>query len=203
MRCPFCQNASLVVNPTEQTPIPESEVFDLLKKRKNILEGVCISGGEPTLYPDLPEFAYKIKALGYKVKLDTNGYHPEMMKDLINQKLIDYIAMDIKNSKEKYPLTSGIPYMDMNKIEESVAYLLSSPVEYEFRTTIVKELHNEDDILAIGQWIKGAKAYYLQSFKDSGDILSPGYHSHSKESLTHFSSLLTPYIKQVALRGID
>ena len=203
MRCPFCQNASLVVNPSEQTPISEIEIFDLLNKRKNILEGVCISGGEPTLNPDLPDFICKIKSLGYKVKLDTNGYNPAMMKELASHKLVDYIAMDIKNSKEKYSLTSGIHHIDMNKIEESVAYLLSTPIDYEFRTTIVKELHNEEDIQAIGQWINGAKSYYLQSYKDSGDIISPGYHSHSKETLTHFKSLLTPYIKQVAIRGID
>jgi len=203
MKCPFCQNASLVLNPTAQLPIPEEEVFALLEKRKNLLEGVCISGGEPTLYPDLPAFIKKIKHLGYKVKLDTNGLNPSMIKALVNDKLIDYIAIDIKNSKENYSQTCGIPYIDISKLEESVTYLLSSSLEYEFRTTVIKELHTENDMLAIGQWIQGAKAYYLQSYKDSGDIIRPGLHGHSKETLTQFTTLLAPYVEHVALRGVD
>jgi len=203
MRCPFCQNASLVLNPSAQPAIPEEEVFALLEKRKNLLEGVCISGGEPTLYPDLPAFIKKIKLLGYKVKLDTNGLNPSMIKTLVKDNLIDYIAMDIKNSKKNYSQTCGVPYIDISKLEESVAYLLSSSLEYEFRTTVIKELHIKDDILAIGQWIQGAKAYYLQTYKDSSDIISPGLHGHSKETLTQFTALLTTYVEHVALRGVD
>ncbi|MDD3172656.1 MAG: anaerobic ribonucleoside-triphosphate reductase activating protein [Herbinix sp.] len=203
MRCPFCQNASLVINPSAQPSIPVSDVLANLQKRTNILEGVCISGGEPTIYPDLPEFIKDIKALGFKVKLDTNGTNPALIKALVKESLLDYIAMDIKNSKDKYALTSGNPIINLDLIDESVAYLLTSPLDYEFRTTIVKELHTKEDILSIGEWIKGAKAYYLQSYQDSGDILAPGLSSHTKETLTHFAMLLAPFVGQVSLRGVD
>jgi pyruvate formate lyase activating enzyme len=126
-----------------------------------------------------------------------------MMKTLVKENLLDFIAMDIKNSKEKYELTSGNSKINMKLIEQSVSYLLTSPLDYEFRTTIVKELHTEDDILSIGEWLRGAKAYYLQSYKDSDDILAPGFHSHSKETMIHYKNLLLPLVKNVALRGID
>ncbi len=203
LRCPFCQNASLVLNPSLQSSIPSDEVLSALKKRRNVLEGVCISGGEPTLYPELPDFIKAVKCLGYKVKLDTNGTNPAMMKLLVNEKLVDYIAMDIKNSKEKYSTTCGLKSMDLKPIEESVSFLMTDRVNYEFRTTIVKELHTKEDILSIGEWIKGAKAYYLQSYLDSGDILSPGLSSHSKETLLNYIKLLTPYVMFTALRGVD
>jgi pyruvate formate lyase activating enzyme len=203
MRCPFCHNASLVTRPGSQPVIPAEEVLSYLSKRKNILEGVCITGGEPTLYDDLPDFIQKIKIHGLKIKLDTNGTNPDMMKSLVRDGLIDYVAMDIKNSREKYSLTAGASHLPMSKIDESVSFLLSSPLDYEFRTTIVKELHEEADLLSIGQWLKGAKAYYLQAYKDSGDIISPGLSSPSKETLQKFASILAPYIEQVTLRGID
>ncbi|MDF2942905.1 MAG: hypothetical protein K0S01_1763 [Herbinix sp.] len=203
MRCPFCHNASLVTRFATQPIIPVEEVLSTLTKRKNILEGVCITGGEPTLYPDLPEFIGKIKALGLKVKLDTNGTNPAMLKSLVANKLVDYIAMDIKNSKEKYDLSTGIHGFDLLQISESIDFILTAPITYEFRTTIVKEHHSEPDILSIGRWINGANAYYLQSYKDSGDILSPGLSSHSKDTLLNFVSLLTPYVTMVSLRGVD
>lgn len=203
MRCPFCQNAPLVTDPGSQPVIPEDELLSYLEKRKNILEGVCISGGEPTLYPDLPELIEKIKALGYKVKLDTNGTNPAMMKLLVRDHLIDYIAMDIKNSREKYRETSGTSENLLGPVEESVAYLKASPVEYEFRTTIVKELHTSAEILSIGKWLQGSKNYYLQSFRDSENVLSPGYHAPSKEAMEEFVHLLAPYIEHVQIRGTD
>ncbi|MGB4661058.1 MAG: anaerobic ribonucleoside-triphosphate reductase activating protein, partial [Mobilitalea sp.] len=172
MRCPFCHNASLVTDPSSQPIIPVKEVLDLLAKRKGILEGVCITGGEPTLYSDLPDLIRQIKSLGLAVKIDTNGTNPRMIKSLVDQHLIDYVAMDIKNSKENYELTSGIARIDLAVISESVSYLLADTVDYEFRTTVVKEYHTAKDILSIGNWIKGAKAYYLQSYQDSGDIIS-------------------------------
>jgi len=203
MRCPFCHNASLVTKLSTQPVIPTEEVLAILAKRKNILEGVCITGGEPTLYSDLPDLIKEIKALGLRVKLDTNGTNPSMLKSLTADKLIDYIAMDIKNSRENYSVTAGVQNLSLLPIEESVAFLLASSLDYEFRSTIVKEYHTMEDILSIGAWIKGAKAYYLQSYKDSDDVITPGLNSHSKETLSDFVRLLTPFINQVSIRGVD
>lgn len=203
MRCPFCHNASLVTKVSTQPVIPVEEVFATLAKRKGILEGVCITGGEPTLYPDLPELVKEIKALGFRVKLDTNGTKPSMIKALVQDKLIDYIAMDIKNSREKYRVTSGNDSLELNLIEESVEFLMSAPIPYEFRTTVVKEYHTREDMLSIGEWLKGAEAYYLQSYRDSEDVIAPGLNSHSKETLNEFVRILVPFIRQVSLRGVD
>ncbi|HHT98400.1 MAG TPA: anaerobic ribonucleoside-triphosphate reductase activating protein [Clostridiales bacterium] len=202
LRCPFCHNASLVTNVNSQPIIPTNEVLAVLKKRKDILEGVCITGGEPTIYSDLPEFINDIKKLGLKVKLDTNGSNPSMIKSLIHNNLIDYIAMDIKNSKDKYSLSVGVDNYLINNTSESINFILQGLIDYEFRTTIVKELHSEIDMIAIGEWIKGANAYYLQAFVDSGDLISNGLTAHSKEEMSHFSSLLKPYVKSVFLRGL-
>ena len=203
MRCPFCHNASLVLRPNTQPIIPEEEVLSYLAKRKNILEGVCITGGEPTLYPELPLFIKQIKELGFKVKLDTNGTNPAMLKELAENKLIDYVAMDIKNSKDKYKITAGNKNISLDEINESISLLLSDIVEYEFRTTIVKELHTKSDMEAIGSWIKGAKAYYLQSYRDSEDVISPGFTGPSKDILTQYKELLSDYVKLVDIRGVD
>lgn len=203
MRCPFCHNSSLVLHPEAIPTIPIEDVLSYLNKRKNILEGVCITGGEPTLFSDeLTQLIKSIKALGLKVKLDTNGSNPALLKNLVKYKLIDYVAMDIKNSRENYGLSIGIKNYNMNKVNESVEYLLTSPIEYEFRTTIVKELHTSRDILSIGKWINGADSYYLQSYKDSGDIISPHLHSPSKDTLETFAQLLKPFVNKVELRGI-
>jgi pyruvate formate lyase activating enzyme len=203
LRCPFCQNASLVTKLQTQVVHPTDEILDYLKKRRGTLEGVCITGGEPTIYEDLPDFIKKLKDLGYNVKLDTNGTNPAMLKALIEDKLIDYVAMDIKNSPDKYPVTTGIYNLQLKLVEESVSFLLSSVPAYEFRTTIVKEYHTEDDMLAIGKWIEGAHAYFLQGFQDTGDLILPGLHPHSKETMQLFLNLVKPYVKQVSLRGID
>ena len=203
MHCPFCHNASLVLRPNTQPIIPKEDVLSYLKKRKSILEGVCITGGEPTLYPDLPYFISQIKEIGHKVKLDTNGTNPDMIRELVDKSLIDYVAMDIKNSKEKYITTAGNKDVSMDKINESVSLLLSDMVDYEFRTTIVNELHTKSDILSIGGWIKDAKAYYLQAYADSGDVISTGFTSPSKETLMIYKELLSTYVKHVDVRGID
>lgn len=203
MRCPFCHNASLVTRAASQPIIPQEKILAVLSNRRAIIEGVCITGGEPTLHPDLPDFISKIKALGMHVKLDTNGTNPAMLKALVNDKLIDYVAMDIKNSPEKYEETAGAVNLCMDHILESVEFLLSSPVDYEFRTTIVKELHTIEDMISIGQWIKGAKAYYLQSYKDSEDIIMSGYHSHKKYTLVGFAEVLSTFINNVSIRGVD
>jgi len=203
MRCPFCQNSSLVLYPAYVPTIPAKDVLSYLAKRKKILEGVCITGGEPTIYPELVTLIREIKALGLKVKLDTNGSNPSVIKSLVELKLVDYVAMDIKNSRENYGLSIGLKNYNIDTISDSINYLLSAPVNYEFRTTIVKEHHSAEDLLSIGNWIKGAKSYYLQSYKDSGEILSPGLSNHTKDTLLSFVNLLKPYIQNVELRGVD
>lgn len=200
-RCPFCHNASLVTNIDEER-ISEEEFFNFLQKRQGIIDGVCVTGGEPTLQPDLKEFLKKIKSLGYSVKLDTNGYRPDALKDVVNSGLVDYVAMDIKNSQSKYALTCGLESMDMTKINDSVEFLMSGVVDYEFRTTIVKELHNEDDIQDIVSWIKGAKKYFLQGFTDSGDLICTGYSGYDKTELQKLLNIAKNHFETVELRGI-
>ncbi|MGB8451165.1 MAG: anaerobic ribonucleoside-triphosphate reductase activating protein [Anaerocolumna sp.] len=202
-RCPFCHNASLVLSPSGQPAIPEESVFRYLNKRIGIIEGICITGGEPTLYPGLTKFIHKIKEMGFLVKLDTNGNNPHIIKELIKCGYLDYIAMDIKNSKAKYGLSSGINNFDTTRIDESISYLLSDPIEYEFRTTVVKEHHTLGDMNDIGEWIKGAKAYYLQAYKDSGDTIATGLTSPSKADLYLYKDILSSYVSYVNIRGID
>lgn len=203
MRCPFCHNASLVLRPNSQPLISEEEILSYLAKRLTILEGVCITGGEPTIYPELPIFINKIKRMGFKVKLDTNGTNPAMIKELIDNKQIDYIAMDIKNSVDRYKFTAGNKDISLDNINESVSLLLSDIIDYEFRTTIVNELHTENNIKSIGNWIRGAKAYYLQAYRDSDDVISPGLTAPSKEVLTKYKELLSSYVEHVDIRGVD
>ena len=183
-RCPYCHNASLVTHIDDGGAISEDEVFDYLNKRGKLLDGVCITGGEPLLRPDLRDFIVKIKSLGLSVKLDTNGTSPKKLKELVLDGLVDYVAMDIKNSKEKYALTAGIGNLSLDAVEESVAFLLGGHVDYEFRTTVTAKLHTPQDIGAIAQWIKGAKRYYLQNFTDSGDLISGGHSAVPEDVLT-------------------
>lgn len=199
-RCPFCHNASLVTHIDSQN-ISEDEFFSFLNKRTGILEGVCISGGEPTLQPDIESFIKKIKNLGYDVKLDTNGYRPDILKNLCENGLIDYVAMDIKNSPKKYPLTTGLDSIDFSKIEESVAFLLNGNIDFEFRTTVIKELHEECDFAQIGKWLKGNEKYFLQSFIDSGDTIRTGLNPHNEEQMCTFLTILKEYIPNVQIRG--
>ena len=189
-RCPFCQNADLVLAPTSQPCISEEDFFSFLSKRKGMLEGVCITGGEPTLHKDLPDFIARIKEQGLLVKLDTNGYHPEILKKLMEENLIDYVAMDLKSSKEGYALSAGLQNFDLKAIEDSVALLMSGNLAYEFRTTVVKELHCMEDFASIAQWIKGCRAYYLQSYTESGAILQ---YALPEEARILKASQLNPY----------
>lgn len=202
-RCPFCQNSSLVLHPSDEPEISEEEVLSFLRKRTGILEGVCISGGEPTLSPDLEDFICQIHEMGYPVKLDTNGSHPKILKNLAEKNLIQMAAMDIKASPENYPSLTGLLHPDLEAIQESADFLLHGKLDYEFRTTVVKELHNEDDFQKIGTWLKGAKAYYLQAYKDSDEVLQPGFSSYSLEELEHFRNILQKNISLVEIRGID
>ncbi len=201
-RCPFCHNSSIIQGNHFESEISHSEVISFLKKRRGLLDGVCISGGEPLLQDDLEDFIREIKLLGYSVKLDTNGSFPKKLKHLIENKLVDYVAMDIKNSPDRYGETIGIKDYNLEPIKESVALLLSNVVQYEFRTTVVREFHTSEDILSIAHWIKGTKRYYLQSFVDSGDVLESGLSSYSKEEMQHFQDLVRPLIPSVELRGV-
>ena len=199
-KCPFCHNASLVFN-RDDNRISEQKFFDFLSKRVGVIDGVCITGGEPTLQTDIVQFIKKIKELGFLVKLDTNGYRPDMLKFLVDNKLIDYVAMDIKNCKEKYPLTSGVENIEVSFIEQSVEYLLADNVDYEFRTTVVKEYHTLDDMIKIGEWIKGAKKYYLQAFVDSGDLICDGLSSYDKNDMQNLLNMIKPRIPSTKIRG--
>lgn len=200
--CPFCHNKDLVLNPFSQTAIPEEEVLAFLQKRKGIITGVCITGGEPTLQADLSSFLYQVKELGYLVKLDTNGYRPEIIERLVNHSLIDYVAMDIKTSPLKYGDLVNVKEFDISRIEESVSYLMSCGISYEFRTTVVKELHDMAVFLDIASWLKDAKLYYLQNFTDSEGVIKAGFHSYSKDELTAFLQLVKKEIPNTFLRGI-
>ncbi|MBQ8850287.1 MAG: anaerobic ribonucleoside-triphosphate reductase activating protein [Clostridia bacterium] len=200
-RCPFCHNASLVTKITPEDEIPEEEILAFLKKRKGILDGVCITGGEPLLQKDISEFCKKIHELGLLVKLDTNGSRPNELGALITDGLIDYIAMDVKNSKALYAKTCGIASFP-KEVEESVGLIMSSGLPYEFRTTVVRELQTAESISELCQWISGAERYYLQLFKDSGDLVGNGYSAYSADEMTELLKIAKQYIKNAELRGI-
>lgn len=200
LRCPFCHNASLVVRPAENV-MEEDEFFAFLRKRKGILDGVCVTGGEPTLRSGLPEFIAKIKAMGYLVKLDTNGTNPEMLKKLISDGLLDYVAMDIKNAPSRYAqICGGVDVLET--VRKSAALLMNGPVDYEFRTTCVKPYHDENAMGEIGRWLAGAKQYYLQKFVDSGDLIGTNVSELSKEEMEALRQAVLPYIENTHLRGI-
>lgn len=202
-RCPYCHNGDLVLHPGEVPLIPEEEIFEHLKKRREILDGVCITGGEPTLQPDLEEFICKVRALGLKVKLDTNGYCPEILMDLCKKHLVDYVAMDIKGAPKQYEEITGVKPWDFNRIQASIYFLMSGDTPYEFRTTVVKELHCVDDMRRISQWISGARAYYLQNYRDSEQVIQKGFHGHEPEALKQMCSIIQEKIPAVQVRGMD
>lgn len=200
-RCPFCHNASLVISPDFSDIISEDEFFSFLKKRSSILDGVCVSGGEPLLQKDIEAFLQKIKDLGLAVKLDTNGSFPDRLNSILAHGLVDYVAMDIKNSKEKYSLICGTD-VDTSKISESISILINGSIPYEFRSTIVKEFHTPQDIENMASWIAGAKHYYLQSFKDSGDIISDGLSAYTPDEMRSLLDIARKNIPSAELRGI-
>lgn len=200
-RCGFCYNKKLADDDPELKEIDSNEIFNHLDKRKRLIDGVVITGGEPTLYNDLPEFIKKIKEKGLLVKLDTNGTNPLMLKKLIDDKLIDYIAMDIKNSPDKYLLTTNRK-VDMNKINETIKLIMNSSIAYEFRTTVIS-LITKDDFIKIGNWLKGAKKYCLQQFKPIGDLIDPEFIKekvYSKEELNEIKESLKPYFDKIEVR---
>ena len=207
-RCPFCHNSDLLGgNGPEEIPVCTLMAF--LKKRVGLLDAVCITGGEPTLQPDLEDLIRAVKELGYAVKLDTNGTRPQVVKSLAAQGLIDYVAMDIKNSPQQYPETAGAPHMDLQAVEETMQFLLQGSLPYEFRTTVVAELHKAEDMKNIGLWLqklspnKKPPAFYLQSYMDRESVLLGGLSAHSRETMQEFRDILAPYAEKVELRGID
>ena len=202
-RCPFCQNGDLVLHPGQLPLFDEEEVLRLLQKRKGILTGVCVTGGEPTLQPDLAVFLKKIKEMGYLVKLDTNGYLPQVLEGLAGEGLLDYVAMDVKSSPGHYAAVAGLPWLQMARIFRSVSFLQSSGLPFEFRTTVVKGLHSAEDFLSIGQWLQGPYPYFLQSYQESDGVISPIFESFSRQELEGFRALLLPRIPNTSLRGVD
>ena len=201
-RCPFCHNASLVIDTYKNQEIPEEELFSFLKKRTGVLDGVCVTGGEPLIQQGIEDLLMNIKELGYAVKLDTNGSFPDKLRRLVEQGLVDYVAMDIKNSQESYGKTIGIEEYDIENVNRSVQYLLRGNVPYEFRTTVVQELHRRSDFESIGRWIEGAQHYYLQQFVDSGDIIHPGLHGYNKDIMNQALEIVRKRVPTAELRGL-
>ena len=202
-RCPFCHNAMLVLpEQIEETSLSEDEVLKFLKKRQGVLEGVAVTGGEPLLHADMPQLLRKIKDLGYKIKLDTNGSNPKLLKEIVKAGLVDRVAMDIKNSPEQYPVTVGCR-VDMTAVAESKDFLLSGTVDYEFRTTVVKGIHTEESLIEAAKWIAGAKEYYLQQFKDSGNLIKPDELAAFDEKEMHaLADAVQKYVPAVEVRGV-
>lgn len=205
-RCPFCHNSDLLGR--SDTPFMTQEEFIVfLKSRVGLLDAVCVSGGEPTLQKDLAALLREIKALGYGVKLDTNGNRPDVLRQLVEEKLIDYVAMDIKNSPALYGQTVGVSGFSMEKVEESIRYLLSGAVEHEFRTTVVAELHNDASILEMGQYLATLAApnkprrLFLQSFVSRDSVLLPGLNPPAPETMEKYAQILAPYIEKISIRG--
>ena len=201
-RCPFCHNFELI-DGTAQPIMDDSELLEFLKGRKALLDGVAITGGEPCLHKELPELIRKIRALGYKVKLDTNGYHPELLKEILDEGIVDYVAMDIKNSEEKYALTCGLDEVDMSKIKESISLLMNGDTEYEFRTTVVNELHEGSDFEKMGEMIKGAKRYFLQRFTDRDSVPYGNLSAPSFEDMHKYCEIARIFVTNTELRGVE
>lgn len=201
--CPFCHNALLVTETEEAEEYSEESVLAYLKKRQGILDGVAITGGEPLIQKDIRDFILKVRALGYPVKLDTNGTRPEILKSLVRDGLVDYVAVDIKNSAEKYAETVGVPAFDLSPVEETIAFLKQGTVPYEFRTTVVSEFHTVADIEKIGQWIEGAPRYFLQKFVDSGGLIGENLHEVPKAEMQEMKEAAAKYVGTAELRGMD
>lgn len=202
-RCPFCHNASLVIDTYKNKVITEEEIFSFLKKRQGILDGVCVTGGEPLIQAGIEDFLGKIKSLGFRVKLDTNGSFPDKLKKIVEAGLVDYVAMDIKNSPENYGKTIGIEGYDIKNIKSSIEYLMSGVVSYEFRMTVVRQFHQRADFESIAQWIQGADRYFLQQFVDSGDLIQQGLSGYNKDIMQQALDIVKRKVPNAELRGVD
>lgn len=201
-RCPYCHNAELVLNPSSQPIIPEEEILAHLKKRRGITQGVCITGGEPTLQKDLKDFIRKLKELELKVKLDSNGYKPEVLKDLVKEGLLDYVAMDVKAPLDEYDIIAGVK-LDSSKLKESIDFLIEGHVPYEFRTTVVKDFHTRESFEKMAELIKGADKYFLQGYVDSDKVIAPGLSAYTYEEMQEFLPIFEGKVKLVEIRGVE
>lgn len=203
-RCPFCHNAMLVLpEQIDNECLTDDEVFGFLKKRRGVLDGVAVTGGEPLLHADMPEFLARVKELGYKIKLDTNGSNPELLSEIVKNKLVDRVAMDIKNAPEEYAQTIGLKSFDFAPVERSKEMLLRGDIDYEFRTTVVKGIHTKESLIGAAKWIEGAKEYYLQQFKDSGNlILQDGLAAYDEKQMHALADAVRDYVPTVEVRGV-
>lgn len=202
MRCPFCHNSELL-DPEAPAEMDENDLLAFLRKRQGLLDGVVFTGGEPLLRKDLPDLMRKIREMGFLIKLDTNGNHPDRLIEIVEEGLVDYVAMDIKNSPEKYGETIGIPGFDITKVRKSVGFLLQGKVPYEFRTTIVRQFHDEESMRGIAEWIDGADRYYLQEFVDRETVKYSGLQACSKEQMETFLEIVKTRVKEAELRGVS
>jgi pyruvate formate lyase activating enzyme len=202
MRCPFCHNSELL-DPEAPAEMDENDLLAFLRKRQGLLDGVVFTGGEPLLRRDLPDLMRKIREMGFLIKLDTNGNHPDRLIEIVEEGLVDYVAMDIKNSPEKYGETIGIPGFDITKVRKSVGFLLQGKVPYEFRTTIVRQFHDEESMRGIAEWIDGADRYYLQEFGDRETVKYSGLQACSKEQMETFLEIVKTRVKEAELRGVS
>ena len=203
-RCPFCHNAMLVLpEQITQDYLTDDEVFDFLRKRRGVLDGVAVTGGEPLLHKDMPDFLARVKELGYKIKLDTNGSNPDLLREIVEKKLVDRVAMDIKNAPEKYAETIGFEHFDLGPVEESKNFLLAGNMDYEFRTTVVRGIHTEESLIGAAKWIQGAGEYYLQQFKDSGNlVLGEGLSAYDEKQMHALADAVREYVPAVEVRGV-
>ena len=201
LRCPYCHNAQLLEGPFPSA-MTQRELLGFLEKRRGLLDGVCLTGGEPLLRPDLDGLLEGIKALGYPVKLDTNGTHPQRLAALWQRGLVDYVAMDVKNSPSRYPQTTGVPGLDLAPIRASLDWLLEGRVDYELRTTAVRQFQDGEAFRELGGWIRGARRYYIQNFTPRDTVLCPGLSGFDREELEGFARLVAPFVEQVELRGV-
>lgn len=203
-RCPFCHNAMLVLpEQIDDECLTDDEVFGFLKKRRGVLDGVAVTGGEPLLHADMPEFLARVKELGYKIKLDTNGSNPELLSEIVKNKLVDRVAMDIKNAPEEYARTIGLKSFDIAPVERSKEMLLRGDIDYEFRTTVVKGIHTKESLIGAAKWIEGAKEYYLQQFKDSGNLILPdGLSAYDEKQMHALADAVRDYVPTVEVRGV-
>ena len=200
-RCPFCHNWD-ILDPSTPVIMEEDEFYKFLDKREGLLDGVAITGGEPLLRTGMADFIKGIKSRGFLVKLDTNGNHPDRLKELVSEGLLDYVAVDVKNNKERYGETVGIPMLDISKIEETISFLLEGNVPYEFRTTVLRQFHDADSFKGIAEWIEGAEHYFIQSFVDRETVPFSGLEAYSPEELEEFKKLVEPHVKHIDIRGL-